>query len=88
MSSILVEIIKFLCISIHSVRPLFESQQLSHLPFHKSSGDVMVLESSLELIPSELVASRLHGLEVLPPQQGFTVELQGCKTGLALLGAW
>jgi hypothetical protein len=48
----------------------------------------MVLESSLELIPSELVASRLHGLEVLPPQQGFTVELQGCKTGLALLGAW
>jgi hypothetical protein len=48
---------------------------------------MVVLESLLELNPSDFVSSRLHRLEMFPPHQCFTPKLQGCKVCLALVGA-
>jgi hypothetical protein len=55
MPAILAQAIELLSIVIHCVRSLSEGQQLPHLPIHQSLGDVMALESLLELIPSHSV---------------------------------
>jgi hypothetical protein len=47
---------------------------------------MVVLESLLELNPSDVVSSRFHGLEMFPPHQCFTPKLQGREVCLALLG--
>jgi hypothetical protein len=67
MFSILAKAVKLLCILIHSVITLLESQQLFNPSNHESFWDVVILESSLELGPSNFMSSRLHGLKVLPP---------------------
>jgi 1-acyl-sn-glycerol-3-phosphate acyltransferase len=67
MFSIPAEVVKLLCILIHSVVSLLKSKQLFHLCNHVSFWDVVILESFLELIPSYFMFSRLHGLKMLPP---------------------
>jgi hypothetical protein len=46
---------------------------------------MVVLESLLELNPSDFMSSRLHRLEMFPPHQCFIPKLQGRKVCLALL---
>jgi hypothetical protein len=65
MPTILAKAIEFLCM-IHSVASLLEGQQFPHLPIHRSSRNVVVLESLLELSLSNRMPL-LHGLEVIPP---------------------
>jgi hypothetical protein len=55
MPAILAQAIELLSIAIHFVRSLSEGQQLPHLPVHQSLGNVVALESLLELIPSHSV---------------------------------
>jgi hypothetical protein len=45
----------------------------------------MFLEGLLEFSPRDLMSSGNHGLEVLPPYQCCTTELEGSETGLTLL---
>jgi hypothetical protein len=66
MFSILAEIVKLLCILIHSVVSLLKSKKLFHLSNHESFWDVMVFESFLEFSLSDFMSIRLHGLKVLP----------------------
>jgi hypothetical protein len=47
---------------------------------------VVTLEGLLELIPSYSVPS-LHRLEMVPPHQSFSPQLQSCEVGFVLLGA-
>jgi 1-acyl-sn-glycerol-3-phosphate acyltransferase len=67
MFTILAEVVKLLCILIHSVVTLLKSKHLFHLSNHESFWDVVVLESFLELHPSDFMSSGLHGLKMLPP---------------------
>jgi hypothetical protein len=46
---------------------------------------MVVLESLFELNPSDFMSSWLHRLEMFPPHQCFTPNLQGCKVGLCSL---
>jgi hypothetical protein len=48
----------------------------------------MAFESLLEFIPSDSMPDLLHGLEMLPPQQGLTSKLQGGDVGLVFHPAW
>jgi hypothetical protein len=47
----------------------------------------MFLEGLLEFSPRDLMSGGNHGLEVLPPYQRCTIELEGSEAGLTLLGA-
>jgi hypothetical protein len=44
----------------------------------------MFLEGLLELSPCDLVSRGDHGLEILPPYQRCTTELESSEAGLAL----
>jgi hypothetical protein len=44
----------------------------------------MALKSLLEIIPSDSTPL-LHSLEVIPPHQGFSSQLQSCEVGFLLL---
>jgi hypothetical protein len=46
----------------------------------------MALEGLLEPIPSYSMPS-LHRLEMVPPHQSFSQQLQSCEVGFVLLGA-
>jgi hypothetical protein len=46
----------------------------------------MALESLLEIIPSDSTAL-LHSLEIIPPHQGLSSQLQSCEVGFVLLRA-
>jgi hypothetical protein len=46
----------------------------------------MFLEGPLEFSPCDLMSRGDHGLEILPPQQRCTTELEGSKAGLAEQG--
>jgi hypothetical protein len=45
----------------------------------------MFLEGLLELSKCDLVSRENHGLEILPPYQRCTMQLEGSEAGLALL---
>jgi hypothetical protein len=84
MPTILAQAVKLLSIAINYVRSLPEGQQLPHLPIHQSLGNAVTLEGLLELIPSHSVPS-LHRLEMVPPHQSFSPQLQSCEVNLVLL---
>jgi hypothetical protein len=44
----------------------------------------MFLEGLLEFSPCDLMSHRNYGLEILPPYQRCTTELEGSEAGLAL----
>jgi hypothetical protein len=44
----------------------------------------MFLEGLLEFGPCDLMSRGNHGLEILPPYQRCTTELEGSEVGLAL----
>jgi hypothetical protein len=45
----------------------------------------MFLEGLLEFSPGDLMSRGNHGLEILPPNRRYTIELEGSEAGLALL---
>jgi hypothetical protein len=47
----------------------------------------MFLESPLEFSPCDLMPFGDHGLEILPPYQRCTTELEGSEAGPVLFGA-
>jgi hypothetical protein len=51
------------------------------------SQGVELLEGLLEFSPRDLMSGGNHGLEIIPPYQHCTTELEGSEAGLTLLGA-
>jgi hypothetical protein len=72
---VLAQVIENLCILHDSVGALGQSQKFIELSLNESFWDVMCSESSPEFIPGNHMTSRLHGVVVVPPNAGGTVEL-------------
>jgi hypothetical protein len=71
MPIVLAKATKLLCKVIQSVGSLPEGQQFPRLAIHKTFRNVVAFEGLLEFIPSGSMPGLLHGLEMIPPHQGF-----------------
>src|SRR5688500_14856460 len=72
----------------HIPSSLGEGQKLVELALQETFGNVMRLERRLELIPTDHVASRQHGMVVVPPKPCGATQLLSCKPRLVVVRAW
>src|SRR5688572_4101131 len=72
----------------HIPSSLSEGQKLVELTLQETFGNVMRSERRPELVPTDHVASRQHGMVVVPPKPCGPTQLLSCKPRLVVVGTW
>jgi hypothetical protein len=84
-SRILAQVVENLCELHDGVGSLSQVQKFIELSLNESFGYVVRSKRSPELIPSDDMICRLHGVKMIPPYAGSATELLGRKERLVLL---
>jgi hypothetical protein len=82
---VLAQVIEDLCILHDSTGSLGQGQKFIELQLNESLWNVVRFESGPEFVPGHNMASRLHGMVMVPPYAGDAVKLLSCKECFVLI---